>query len=326
MSTKFRALRAASIAILGVLLGQTSHAQAVAPQPFDCDRACLYGVVDQYLAALAAKDPWRLPWAKDAKFTENNVALKIGDGLWGTLSAVGSYKLKFADAATGQVGFFGNVQEAKTVSAFALRIKVDNRKISEVEQIIVRTADFGSLDGGPSRFAHPVFEDKPILQEDVAVAERRPRERMISIADGYFSTLQLNDGALFTQFDKDCNRVENGLPTTNNAKEVGRSAVAGLGCADQFKLGHYRFDDRLRGRRYSLIDEERGLVFASAFIDHSGKLGTYTYTDGRVVESPIRRPHSYYLMELFKIKDGKIRQVEAVFITVPYYMPSPWDK
>ncbi len=116
------------------------------------------------------------------------------------------------------------------------------------------------------------------------------------------------------------------MPTTNNPKEVGRSAVAGMGCADQFKLGHYRFDDRLRGRRYPLVDEERGLVFASAFIDHSGKLDTYAYTDGRVVESPIRRPHSYYLMELFKIKDGKIRQVEAVFITVPYYMPSPWDK
>jgi hypothetical protein len=29
-------------------------------------------------------------------------------------------------------------------------------------------------------------------------------------------------------------------------------------------------------------------------------------------------------METFKIVDGKIRHAEAVFITVPYYMPSPW--
>jgi hypothetical protein len=29
-------------------------------------------------------------------------------------------------------------------------------------------------------------------------------------------------------------------------------------------------------------------------------------------------------MEMFKIQDGKIRHAEAVFITVPYHMPSPW--
>jgi len=39
---------------------------------------------------------------------------------------------------------------------------------------------------------------------------------MISIADGYFSTLQLNDGTLFTEFTDDCNRIENGLQTTRN--------------------------------------------------------------------------------------------------------------
>jgi hypothetical protein len=31
-------------------------------------------------------------------------------------------------------------------------------------------------------------------------------------------------------------------------------------------------------------------------------------------------------MELFKVVDGKLRQIEAVFITVPYNMPSPWDE
>jgi len=30
------------------------------------------------------------------------------------------------------------------------------------------------------------------------------------------------------------------------------------------------------------------------------------------------------MMELFKIVDGKIRQIEAVFFSVPYNMPSPW--
>jgi hypothetical protein len=32
------------------------------------------------------------------------------------------------------------------------------------------------------------------------------------------------------------------------------------------------------------------------------------------------------MLEVFKITDGKIRHAEVVFITVPYYMPSPWVK
>ena len=45
-------------------------------------------------------------------------------------------------------------------------------------------------------------------------------------------------------------------------------------------------------------------------------------TDG-VTKSPMKSPHSFCLLETFKIMDGKIRHAEAVFITVPYYMPSP---
>ena len=79
------------------------------------------------------------------------------------------------------------------------------------------------------------------------------------------------------------------------------------------------------GRRYPLVDEERGIVLAHGFIDHCGILGEYELTDGTKVSSPIRRPHSYYLAEAFKIRDGAIEQVEAVFHTVPYRMPSPWE-
>lgn len=291
----------------------------------ECDRQCLYGVLDRYLDALVRKDPAKADWTRDVKFTENNVALKIGDGLWGTITGLGDYKLKFADTAAGQVGFFGVVQETRDASAFAMRIKVKDRKIAEIETVVFRLADAAGIAGGESPFLHGKFEDKPILLQNLAPSERRPRERMISIADGYFDTLQLNDGTLFTEFDDECNRVENGLQSTNN---TGRqlTPVSRMGCAEQFKMGYYRFDDRLRARRFEVIDEERGLVFASGFIDHAGRLGAYKLADGTTTESNIKRPHSFYLMELFKIKNGKIRQVEAVFITVPYNMPSPWDE
>jgi hypothetical protein len=48
-------------------------------------------------------------------------------------------------------------------------------------------------------------------------------------------------------------------------------------------------------------------------------------SDGTTVQSPIRRPHTVYLSEAFKIRDHAIEQIEANFITVPYHMQSPWD-
>jgi hypothetical protein len=67
-------------------------------------------------------------------------------------------------------------------------------------------------------------------------------------------------------------------------------------------------------------------VLAAAFIDHEGRLGEYTLTNGTKRTSNYRRPHTYVLFEAFRIEAGKIQQVEAVFITVPYNMPSPWKK
>src|ERR1041385_4578326 len=53
---------------------------AVAPP---CDRACMSGIVDRYLAALVKHDPAGLPLNRDVKFTENTARLTVGkEGLW----------------------------------------------------------------------------------------------------------------------------------------------------------------------------------------------------------------------------------------------------
>jgi hypothetical protein len=313
--------------VLLLALGTFSHAAEYGPStrllPPDCDRACLYGVIDNYLDAMKRKDAARVPWARDARYTENNVVLQPGDGVWGTITALGNYKMSFADTQTGQVAVFGNLSEADATSAYSLRLKVVDRKVTESELLVVRIRDFGALGDGPNPFANPRFDDKPILKENLKPGEGRPRERLIAVADGYFDTLQLNDGVLFTEFDPACNRVENGLLTTNNPdKPLGPTSA--VGCAEQFKLGVYRYDDRVR-RRHTMVDEERGIVLSSGFIDHFGRLGEFKLTDGTSVTSVIRHPHSFYFQELFKIVNGKIRQVEATFITVPYGMTSPWD-
>ncbi len=281
------------------------------------NRKQLYVVLDVYLEALQRRDPSRVRFWPDMRLTENNVAISVGDGLWNTLTGMGDYDLRFADTRTGQVGLFGVVEESGASSPFALRIKASDVGIGEVEMVVYRQAD------SALKFQPQSFEHKPVLNEVLAPRRKTARDRMVELANGYFDTLQQNDGTIHTRFHPDCQRVENGVRTTDNPDFF--TPVAALGCEEQFRLGNYRYDDRLRARRYPLVDEERGLVLAAAFIDHSGALGEYELTDGRRVTSPIRFPHSFYLMELFKIAEGMIEQIEAVFITVPYRMPSPWD-
>ncbi|MCW2362254.1 MULTISPECIES: hypothetical protein [Sphingobium] len=281
-------------------------------------RAALYDALEAYLAALGRKDPGAVDWAPDPFITENNVRLQPDDGLWGTIERLGDYRLMFADEKTRQVGYFGTAVEPLDESAYTVRLGLDEAgRVAEAETIVVRQVDSSPV------FENQRFGDKPIL--NAAVEAPVSRAEMIALSDGYFETLQRNDGTIRTKFHPDCNRVENGVQTTNNSEFAKLVPVAGLPCEAQFRTGNYRYDDRLRGRRFPLVDEERGLVLAYGFIDHCGRLDHYTLTDGTQVRSHIRRPHSYYLAELFKIDHGMICQIEANFITVPYHMPSPWD-
>ncbi len=283
-----------------------------------CDRACLTGILDQYLAGLVAHDPSRVPFATKVKFTENNVQLQIGDGLWGTVSGIRhDSDLKFADPAAGEVGYYGVVEEHGEPAYIALRLKVDGGKITEVESIVCRkgngpgpTDHFGELKHDPS-----FFQTEP-------VSERSSRARLIALANGYFSTLQLNDGTLHTRFDPTCSRLEDGWQGA--ADPNAKNPFTRLSCGAQFKLGYYRWDDRVRDRHFLVIDEARGLVMARMFIDHRGILTDYTLTNGEHRVSPVKAPHTWCALELFKIRKGAIYRIEAVFVPVPYYMPSPW--
>ncbi len=280
-------------------------------------REDLYGVLDAYLAALEARDPALAPIAPGAFNTENNVQIAVGDGLWNTLTARHSYALRLAEAERGQVAIFTAVEETDALNPCCIRLEVTGNSITGIETVVARNKD----EGFP--FGPQAFEDKPAMLALVPDEARSPRAELVQIANGYFDTIERNDGTINTAFHPHCNRIENGVQTTNNPDFP--LPVARMGCEEQFALGWYRYDDDLRARRFPLVDVERGIVLAYGFIDHSGRLGEYRLTNGESVSSPIRRPHSYYLAEAFKIRDGAIEAVEANFLTVPYRMPSPWD-
>jgi hypothetical protein len=282
-------------------------------------RAELYAGVETYLDALVARDPARLTLAPDAVFTENNVQLRMGDGLWNTITARRDYyDLKCADLATGQASWIGVIEEHGHAAVMMLRLALAaGGAISEVETIVCRPHELG-----PFPQIEGYDAPRPLMLADVPEGQRVSRDEMIRIANGYFETIELNDGTLHTEFTDDCDRIENGLQTTNT--EIAGYPIARMGTADQFRLGQYIYDDRLRDRRFPLLDEEKGIVCAAGFIDHAGKVIDVTWTDGSVHKSIFHFPHSFVLLELFKIVGGKIAGVEAVFVTVPYNMVSPW--
>ena len=284
----------------------------------DCGRACLNGFVDKFLAALVAHDPAKLPHSANAKYSENNVALHLGDGLWATADGLGAYKIYIDDPQRGEVGFYGVVDEDHTPDILGARLKIVNHQATEIEALVARK------DSANAGFPDPAgLKKKPVFYEDVPPSERLSRQKMIALANGYFSTIQLNTGKIDTSFSPDCQRVENGVITANNPDGKG---VAKMGCEAQLQTGLLHFVTRVRDRRFVVVDQQRGLVLTSAFFDHAGTDDTFKLVNGTTFHVPIPfdRPYSFVMFELFKIQHAQLRQIEAVIVTVPYRMPSPW--
>jgi len=312
-------LALSALALLIIALMAAPPSRAAASQ---CDRACLEGFVNQYLAALAARDPSRLPFADDVKFTENTAKLKIGQGSWDTFNGIGTYKLYFAEPDAGQVGFIGVMKEWDNPVIFCLRLKVADGKIAEVEDFVVR-------DANAAKGLDAMGQPNPLLVTEIPAAERATHEELVKTANMYFSGLQNNDGKGVYPFTDDCNRIENASQTTNNSERyksdpsIGNEIMS-LGCTAQFKSGYFRIVTRIRDRRFVIVDRERGLAFAFAFFDHAGTVKSIPLTDGRIVPATLRHPFTWEVGELFRIEKGKIRFIQAALTQEPYGIKSGW--
>jgi hypothetical protein len=300
------------------------------PIPLNCNRACLENLVDQYLTAVVAHDPKRLPVSKDVMYTENDQAIELGDGFWKTAEGRGNYTHVFADPEFGQVAYMGTMREAGAPLLMSLRLRVELGRITEIESIYFRPGG-----GGPNNIADM---DKPYKPEDfwfksLPQAQRNSRQELIAVADGYFTGLQKNDGKGINgtgtyPFTNDCHRIENGSPTTNVPRPANEppDTINGfaMDCLSQFKLGYYFVVQNIHDRRYPVVDQERGIVWAHVVFDQ-GTVNSGVLSDGRPYTfRGFNRPSSILVTEAFLIENGKIRRVEMVGPSVLYHLNSPW--
>ena len=368
MRTKWLAFMAITL-----LLCAVTACQAGQPEPGAtggaCDRACLQGFVEQYLDAWVARDPKRLPLTPDVKYTENGQRLELGDGSWNVATGKGKYRLWVPDTETGQVGVLATVTEEgpaqgpAVASMLALRLKVVNGQISEVEALFVRPntggagargargargAPGGARGGargagaaavaappGPAQRLEAMGQPHPIFLEPVPASERMSRADLIRVADMYFTGMQQNDGLGDYPFTDDCERFENATRSTNVPPDPGEPRAdpktantysSQWSCMEQFKSGLIHFVTRIRDRRYVAVDPEYGLVYSFVFFDHmAGETRTYTRSDGRVITGGPTDPWTWEIAELFRIEKGKIRRIEAILTRSPYGQQSGWS-
>jgi hypothetical protein len=166
----------------------------------DCNYDCLLDYTTNYIEALADREPSRARLSTDVIFSENNVVMPVGnDGLWGTISAVRDGEMMVADVETGNAAWFGIVEEHGNPAYLAMRIKVEDRLITEIETVVNRLPDMPKPFGNPDQVSHD-----PEFGHILEVSERRSRARLVAVADGYFSTVELNDGDVFNLFSDDC--------------------------------------------------------------------------------------------------------------------------
>jgi len=280
---------------------------AFAQTPGPCDRACLEGFVNQYLDAMVAHDPSRLPVTPDVRFSEDDVPLKLGEAFWKTASGIGKYKLYFADPQAGQVGFMGSMKENGRGVALVMRLKIDNGRISEAEQLVLRSeATASNLEkaGAPD----------PILIETVPAAERLPRTQLIANTNLYFEAIEQGNGGV-APFSPDCNRFENGMKTSG-----------ALGCSAQLDTQVFNYISRIFPRRFLVVDSERQVVFGFFMFNHRGDvLWVNSPGEGKHdMMGAAKRPFSVDVGEAFRIKNSKILKVEALMTALPYGAKSPF--
>ena len=304
---------AASVA--GNALAQARLFQA----PGACNRACLIETANDYLAALVAHDPSDVKLSADLKFVENTERKKAGEGLWTTASAVPTvFALHVPDPVSGQVGFIGMLEESGKPIQLGLRLKVENGTITEAEHLVVRSFNGNALDN--------LKTPRAGLLAEIPSAQRSPREILLALGMTYYDSIEQSSGDA-TLFADDCERRENGMITAGGSG-TGFDGLPRQGCHAQMDSRVFTYIDSIDFRRVWIADPVTGLVFGLSHFRHSMKDKEIMVIgrDGKPTKRPMNfDPFDLPAAHIFKVRDNRIHEIEALGFTMPYMSNGGWS-
>ena len=216
--------------VLGFGMWVLGFAPVTASAQAPCDRACLRTMLDQYLGAVIKHDPAAAPLLVGFRQTENAINVRAGNGVWKTVTGLGKVQRRYLDPVSGQAAYFGIVEEGSESAIVTVRVRVENRKITEAEWYLARPGDPG-LNGpaqpgrGPANLFNPTYLiSNPPPDRIVPRDQRVPRESLVGIVNSYFDGITSHDGSVVVAHPG-CVRIENGTGMTGRR--------GGGGCRDR---------------------------------------------------------------------------------------------
>lgn len=296
---------------LGLSVVLAMPALALAAGACERDRECLEQIGHSYLNAWRQHDRSLAPISSRVRFVENNVEMPFPDGSWDTITMQVGRPMLLSDPHNGQLGIFTSILQNDTETFVGIRLAVRRGQITEIEHILSTRRNLSSP---PTPIGNIwTYQRDPDFPQPVEEGARASRDALVRHANGYFDTLQFNNGEIRgTRFTPEATRNENGLLFRN--------------IEQGFRSGRYRFNNRVRDRECFVVDELRSAVLCRGYIDHKGVLDEYRMTDGTVTRSVFREPQTWSFFEAFKVKNDAITAVEATFTGAPYYIRSPFVK
>lgn len=263
-----------------------------------CDRPCLQGYIDSYFDALTKHDPSKLPAAPSLRFTENGKQMKLGEGFWKT-AGQSNYRLYALDPSASGAAAQAVVQENGDLDTFFVRLKLKDKKITEIETLVCRKGQAGF-------FAPEKMTTAPaIYAEKVPDAQQSARGQLIRDASAYFNAVQTEGTPDYKEapLAPKMNRFENGVQTTN-VPVMGQPAMSG---SEQLQKGIFK-GLIIDHRRFPVVDVEHGIVVGLVLMHANMN----------------NQKQTILISEMFKIVAAKIQEVQAVMVNVPADATTGW--
>ena len=284
------------ITVLILLTSSTLSPAVRAQTGAACDRECLRGFITQYLNAMVAHNPGGVATSPNVRFTEDTQTLKLGEGLWKNVSAIRAYRQDFLDVRESTALSHVVVEESGMPAMLVLRLKVADRKITEVETMVTRNREQGAI------FNIAGLETpRPTMLAPVDPAQRMSRADVIRIAEFYPTGLKVGGSfdAVDAPFAPDAYRLENGVLTAGPGARAGSENIR-----TQRVIAHPDVTYRL-----AAVDEELGIVLFRLDFGNTGNYGA-----GNALTT----------FEAFKVYGGQIHAVEAFIRIMKENTPSGW--
>ena len=296
---------------------------ALAADSSTCDRACLQGVMDQYLAALVrAHQPGQIKTIAGVKFTENtNLDEARRWALAATIGALGTFKLYIEDPRTQQVAFYGTVKENGLTALLGVRLKQQGQRLSQIETFVIRQATG----------VHGTFDNltavAPEWAQSIPEGERSTPRQLRHDANQYFNGIEQGNGRI-VPFADNTLRIENGAQT---APTIATATRPSMSAGAQFDTHMFDYIHQITNRRFLLADPERGLVYAVVMFQHPGNIKPQMNAVTATATGQAPRafslssyPNTTQIIETFQVRGGKIQRIFAYVNLLPYRQSPGW--